>query len=60
MAQIETFGSEVDKGEEAQGHTRWEPLDRHPGKLLAVNTAPSPIVPKQMEYLEELKEKFII
>ena len=37
----ERFGSEIGKGEEAQGHTRQEPLDRYPGRSLAVNAVPS-------------------
>lgn len=35
----ERFGSGVgNRAKEAQGHTSWEPLDRHPGKSQAVNT----------------------
>lgn len=56
----ERFGSGIGKGGEAQGHTRQEPLEGHPGKSLAVNTAPSQMVPKQMEYSAPLREKSII
>ena len=57
----ERFGSEIGKGEEAQDHTRQEPLDRHPGRSLAVNAVPSQMVPPQKkEYLKPLREMFII
>ena len=57
----ERFGSEIGKGEEAQGHTRQEPLDRYPGRSLAVNAVPSQMVPPQKkEYLKPLREMFII
>ena len=58
----ERFGSEIGKGEEAQGLTMQEPLDRHPGRSLAVNAVPSQVVPhtKKKDYLKPLRERFII
>ena len=58
----ERFGSEIGKGEKAQGHTMQEPLDRHPGRSLAVNAVPSQMVPppKKKDYLKPLRERFII
>ena len=55
----ERFGSEIGKGEKAQGHTMQKPLDRHPGRSLAVNAVPSQMVPppKKKRLFETVKGK---